>query len=128
MSSLKIEGVLFKIFEKVQLTEKFSKREFVLECGDKYKEFVKFQLTNDKTDLISFIEEGTPITVHFNLRGKPYTKDGVTSYFTNLEAWKIEKEGKTENTPPPMVRKSLTKEELKIAANYEEEEGEDLPF
>lgn len=135
MSNLKQEGTLLKVFEKVQITEKFAKREFVLEIGDKYKEFVKFQLTNDKCDLIAFIEEGAPITVHFNLRGKPYEKNGVTSYFANLECWKIEKEGKTENTPEPptMVRKSLTKEELKIVAHttadyFDEEEGKDLPF
>ena len=45
--------------------------------------------------------EGDEINVFFNLKGKPYTnKEGVTSYFSNLDAWRIEaaKEGKTSQT------------------------------
>ncbi len=33
---------------------------------------------------------GDEIKVYFNLRGNKYEKDGKVSYFTNLDAWRIE--------------------------------------
>jgi len=107
MSSLEVKGKLIVKFNAQQVTERFKKREFVLEIASgNYSEQVKFQLAQDKCDLLDKFKEGEEINVFFNLKGKPYTKDGVTSYFNNLDAWRIEtaKEGKasgSEEVPPP---------------------------
>lgn len=118
------KGTLQIKYETQQVTEKFSKREFVLEIGEQYKEYPKFQLVNDKCSLLDNIEVGQEIKVSFNLKGKPFqSKTGETVYFTNLDAWKIEKVG-TQTTQlqstPPKTEKALPPQV--------DENTDDLPF
>jgi single-strand DNA-binding protein len=84
-------GRLHEIFDEQQVSEKFRKREFVLEVQDgQYPEHIKFQLVQDKTALIDAYKVGDEVKVTFNLRGRGFNKNGQMLYFTNLEAWKIE--------------------------------------
>ena len=87
MSELKIKGRLLKDFGIIQVSDKFKKREFVIETNDKYPQKVKFQLTQDKTDYLENYSLHDEMIVHFNIRGNEW-KD---SFFVNLEAWKIDK-------------------------------------
>lgn len=74
-----------------QVSEKFRKREFVLEIQDgQYPQTVKFELAQDKCDLLNGFQVNTPVKVTFDLRGRAYDKNGETLYFTTLSAWKIE--------------------------------------
>ena len=85
------QGKLHEIFDEQQVSEKFRKREFVLEIPDgAYTQFIKFQLTQDKCNLLDQYKVGDEVKVAFNLSGKPFTKNGTTMYFTNLGAWRIE--------------------------------------
>lgn len=90
------------------ISDNFQKREFVIEkteiVGQKeYTDYIKFELTQDKVNLIDSINPGDEITVHFNLRGRKWEKDGKVSYFTNLQAWKIESNNVSNDTPHPSV-------------------------
>lgn len=85
------QGKLHEIFDEQQVSDKFRKREFVLEIPDgSYTQFIKFQLTQDKCNLLDNFNVGDEVKVTFNLSGKPFTKNGTTMYFTNLGAWRIE--------------------------------------
>ena len=89
-----ITGRLLEIFAEQQVSEKFRKREFVLEVQDgQYPQQIKFQLTQDKTAAIDAFKNGDEVKVMFDLRGRGYNKDGNMLYFTNLEAWRIEPAG-----------------------------------
>ncbi|MCY7360613.1 MAG: DUF3127 domain-containing protein [Ignavibacteria bacterium] len=91
---MNIQGKLIEIYEGKQITDKFKKREFVIEYAEnaQYPQFIKFELTQANCDIIDEYKKGDFIDVHFDLRGKPWTnKEGVTSYFTSLGAWKIQK-------------------------------------
>ncbi|MBC6989729.1 MULTISPECIES: DUF3127 domain-containing protein [Hymenobacter] len=84
-------GRLHEIFDEQQVSEKFRKREFVLEVVEgQYPEHIKFQLVQDKTALIDSYKVGDEVKVTFNLRGRGFNKNGQMLYFTNLEAWKLE--------------------------------------
>ena len=86
-----VTGRLHEIFDEQQVSEKFRKREFVLEVQDgQYPEQIKFQLVQDKTALIDPYKMGDEVKVTFNLRGRGFNKNGQMLYFTNLEAWRIE--------------------------------------
>lgn len=90
--SLEINGVIHQISEVAQITDTFKKREFVLKTVDgDYEQFIQFQTTQDRTETLNFVKEGEAVLVKFNIQGKGYTKDGVTRYFNNLNAWRIEK-------------------------------------
>jgi len=84
-----VTGRLNEVFAEQQVSEKFRKREFILELEGQYPEHIKFHLVQDKCSLIDQVQVGSIIKVEFNLRGRAFTKDNVKSYFTNLEAWRI---------------------------------------
>lgn len=87
-----IKGILKEKFDTVEINDRFKKREYVIEVtnGD-YTEVIKMQLTNDNCSKIDSYSVGDEFITNFNIRGRAWEKDGKTSYFTNLEAWKLEK-------------------------------------
>jgi len=102
--SFEISGRITEIYPTQQVTDKFKKREFILEVketnntGFEFIEYIKFQAVQDKTGLLDGLNINDQVKVSFNLRGRKWEKDGQTSYFTNLDAWKIENES-TSITP-----------------------------
>lgn len=90
-TSYEAVGKLHAIMPVQQVTDTFKKREFVLEMQDgAYQQHIKFQVTQDKVTLLDNYAVGQDVKVLFNLRGRPFVKEGNTMYFTNLEAWRIE--------------------------------------
>lgn len=97
-------GEIRAIMDTQQVTDSFRKREFALEIEDgRYPQTVKFQLVQDKTELLDDFEVGQQVRVHFNLRGREFTRktDGSTDYWTNLECWRIEKADDATDQPGP---------------------------
>jgi single-strand DNA-binding protein len=86
-------GKLHAIFDEQQITEKFRKREFVVEIEDgNYPQHVKFQLTNDKCSALNSFQKGEKVKIVFGLQGREgKSRDGGVVYYTNLGAWKLEK-------------------------------------
>ena len=85
--SFEIEGTLHKKYDTEKKSERFQAREFVLLVEDgSYPQYIKFQLTQDRCNVIDDAEEGQMIKVHFDLRGREWNG----KYFTNLNAWRIE--------------------------------------
>ena len=98
MSTFEIEGKLIAISDVQAKTESFKVREFVIQVdreigGTIYSDYLKFQLTQDGVVLIDAFQLNDTVKVSFNLRGRGWTKDGVTSYFNSLDAWKLERSG-----------------------------------
>lgn len=94
--AFEIIGKIVEIFPVNQVSDKFRKREFVIEKkeaggGAVFIDYIKFQLVQDKCDIIneSFLNE--EVRIMFNLKGNKWERDGKVNYFTNLDAWKIEK-------------------------------------
>lgn len=85
--TFEIEGILHKTFDVESKSASFQTREFVITTEGTYPQFVKFQLTQDKCGVIEGYPEGEKIKVSFDLRGREWQG----KYFTNLNAWKIEK-------------------------------------
>ena len=95
--NFEINGRLAEKFEIQKVSDRFQKREFVLEIkstgnsGYEFVDFIKFQSTQDRCSLLDQFQVDDMVKVSFNLRGRKWEKDGQVSYFTNLEAWRIEK-------------------------------------
>lgn len=69
-----------------QVSEKFKIQEFILKVGDeKYPQEVKFQLVNDKIDLLDFIQVNEEVEVTFELRGREYNG----THYVSLNATKV---------------------------------------
>lgn len=86
--SFEITGTLVKKYETETKGESFRVRDFVIKANDggQYDNFVKFQTTQDRTNIIDSHNEGDEIKVHFDLRGRQWQD----KYFTNLNAWRVE--------------------------------------
>lgn len=101
--AFEVTGIIYDKMDTQVISDRFRKRDFVIEIEDgAYKQHIKFQLIQDRCDLVDSYEKGDEVKVSFNLRGRPYQKGAETIYFTNLEAWRLEKAANTsKNVPPP---------------------------
>ncbi len=126
--SFELTGKVIDVGPVQQKGESFKKREFVLEVSDagnsgrEFTDYVKFQCIQERTDIIdeSYLNEN--VKVSFNIKGNKWEKEGRVSYFTNLDAWRVEKagsdEGSDDDFPPPLL------DDLPP----DSEEMDDLPF
>lgn len=86
-------GKLHTIFETKQVSERFTKREFVIELADnpKYPQVVLFQLTGDRCSQLDDLKVGDQVRIEFSLRGREWrSPKGEVKYFNSLDVWKIE--------------------------------------
>jgi len=93
--SYEIVGLLHAKFDTQQINEKFRKREFILEHTvtrneKKIVDFIKFQLTGDRCDLINEVKQGDMLKIFFNIKGRKFERENSTSYFLNLDVWRLE--------------------------------------
>ena len=93
--SYELTGKLVVKYDTMQKSATFKTREFAVEKTDDIggrtiTNYVKFQSVQDKTSIIDKVNVGDEIKVYFNIKGTKWEKDGKTSYFTNLDAWRIE--------------------------------------
>jgi hypothetical protein len=126
-----LKGVLKVINDTQVISDRFSKREFVVETQDMYPQFISFQSTQDKCALLDKYNLGDLVEVSFNLRGREWTSpQGELKYFNSLEAWRIEKAGNAGgmsdmNMESDALAVSKTESLLENSSNDEED---DLPF
>lgn len=93
--NLEVTGKLIEKYDTQNVSERFRKREFVLELADEingtvYTNYAKMQLVQNKCDILDRFNIGDNLRVNFNIKGTRYDKDGRTNYFSNLDAWRIE--------------------------------------
>ena len=97
--ALEIVGKLHHKYDTVQVSDKFTKREFILDIteevnGKVYPNYCKMQTTQNKCAVLDSYNVGEEVKVSFNIRGnKAQGKDGKAVVYTNLDAWKIERVG-----------------------------------
>jgi hypothetical protein len=91
----KLTGNIKMISPTVQVSDRFSKREFVVsDTNGMYPQDILFQATQDKCAILDTFQNGEHVEVSFNLRGREWTSpQGEVKYFNSLEAWRIEKVG-----------------------------------
>lgn len=123
------KGFLHEIFDTQQVSEKFSKREFVLEIQDgRYPQHIKFQLVQDKCDLVEPYRIGQEVEVTFDLRGRAHEKNGQKTYYTTLDAWRIQAQG---NAPAAGGQRPAapSQGQTRVAAQpIASDDDADLPF
>jgi len=105
----KMIGVVKKIGEKVQITEKFAKQEINIETNSKYPEVIQFEFINDKTSLIETVAVNDAVEISFDIRGREWNG----KFFTRLQGFDCD-----------ILERA--KVETKIQAD--EQADDDLPF
>jgi hypothetical protein len=119
---MEINGRIKAIFETQKISDRFSKREFVLTIDENspYPQYITFQLVQDKCSLMDNFSIGDEIKVFFNLKGREWKNpEGQIKYFNTIEAWKIEKIGVSSAVPQNSVYPSQSINAVPTSA-YEE--------
>jgi hypothetical protein len=128
----KITGTIKVLNPTVQVSEKFSKREFVLtENTSQYPQDILFQAVQDRCALLDGMNAGEQIEVSFNLRGREWTSpQGEVKYFNSLDAWRIDKvgQGMPAGGPSNMDLNAVPTANPVDALLSANDETDDLPF
>ncbi len=93
---MEIIGKLFEKRDAVKRSETFTVREFVIEVenpNSQYKDYVLFQVTNDRCSLLDQYNVGEELHVVFDIRGRRWVRpaDQQVMYFNTLSAWRVER-------------------------------------
>ncbi len=144
------KGKIIEIRETKDITDKFQKRQFVVE--DSYEgtygpvvNTALFTLTQERCSLIDQFKVGDKVTLNFDVDGRPWKKDnefvlkdGEKVYFMDLKAWNIEaveqaspQDPAAENPDPassPAPAPTPTPDTEPVQAQQPESEEDDLPF
>ena len=131
--SYEAKGKIVKIYEKESFSEKFEKREFVVETSEDYPQFIKFMLSNKTIPLLDEYVEGDDVIVNFNVKGKA-GKDG--RYWNSLEAWRLRKtkdvpeENEEQKKPKGKKSTSVKKKETVSEVSFENpsKDDDEMPF
>ena len=82
------------MFETQQVTERFDKRELVVELAGRHPQLLLFQLTGKRCADLDGFNLGDEVRVEFSLRGREWTgRQGEVRYFNSLEVSKLERTG-----------------------------------
>lgn len=99
--NMQVQGRIHTAFPAEQVTQRFKKREFVLEldAASRYPQLVLFQLTGDRCPALDDYAAGDTVAVEFSLRGREWkSPKGETRYFNSLEVWTIARAGDEQET------------------------------
>ncbi|MET1168545.1 MAG: DUF3127 domain-containing protein [Flavobacteriales bacterium] len=88
---MQIEARIQKIMDEQVISDRFRKREFIVQTKEQYPQTLCFEFTQDKTSVLNNFKAGQEVNVEFNIRGREWTppQGGDTRYYTTLQAWRM---------------------------------------
>ena len=130
---MEIKGIIKKISETVQISDRFRKREFVVEYSNNpdYPQPLQFEMVQDRCELLDSFQEGQEVEVHFDLRGREWTNpQGQVKYFNSLQAWKLATEQDVAKTPTEGIQNTTKSESVQQEKPgwLDSDAADDLPF
>jgi single-stranded DNA-binding protein len=124
---MEVTGKIKLINPEQQVSATFKKRELVVTTEEQYPQFILINFIQDKCDLLSSFQAGEAVKVSVNLRGREWVSpQGETKYFNDIQGWRVERL-QTEASGAPMPPMPAA-QAFEPAANFNEEEHDDLPF
>mgnify|MGYP003656125074 CR=1 FL=1 len=97
-----ITGIVYKIGQTNQVSDKFSKREIAIKTDDTYPQTILIQFSNDKCALLDNVSIGNNVSINYNLRGRTWVgNDGIEKVFNTIDGWSISLTNQN-TTPQPI--------------------------
>ncbi len=125
---MEITGKVHEVGPVQQISDTFRKRDLVVQYAEnpQFVEYIKFEATQDRVNIFDNLNPGDEVSVSFNLRGRPWTnKEGVTSYFNSLVAWRVNK-ASTETAPQASYNTPAAAPPVDMSSSSNDDD--DLPF
>ena len=127
---MEVTGKVVKVFPKNQVSDKFAKRDIVIETSEDYPQLLSIQFVQDKCEVLDNIMEGENVKIGINLRGRAWTNpQGETKYFNTIQGWYIDNKDQENFDPEKFAKEEADKVfEKDIADSLAEDQQDDLPF
>ena len=117
MNASQVQGTIKSISDVIQVTQKFSKVEMVIETQDQYPQTLLVEWPNDQANAVLQFSVGDVVNVSVNIRGREWqSPSGDVKYFISLSGWRCEL---ISGVNPPAS---------KAGPSESNEEDDDLPF
>ncbi|MCI0920360.1 DUF3127 domain-containing protein [Sphingobacterium rhinopitheci] len=100
---MELRGKVHEIGATQNVTDTFKKRDLIVAYAEnpQFVEYIRFEATQDRVNIFDNLSIGEEIEISFNLRGRPWTnKEGVTTYFNSIVAWRVTKLANTAAAAP----------------------------
>jgi hypothetical protein len=124
---MEVTGRVKVVGAEQQVSPTFKKRELVVTTDEQYPQSIMIEFVQDKSDLLNNVSVGENVKVSINLGGREWVNpQGETKYFNSIKGWRIEKmqAAAPQMQAPPMPEAGT----FEPAANFTEEDHDDLPF
>ncbi len=118
---LKITGTVKQVLEEQSGESRngpWRKQEFILETDGKYPKSVCMVMWGDNIDEFA-VQVDERLTAHIDIASREYNG----RWYTDVKAWKVEREGDGRDGPPPMPPGEPIPE-----PPADDDEDDDLPF
>ena len=125
-----ISGTIEVIKDTQVISEKFSKREFVINTGGDYPEVIQLEMIQDKCANLDNNQVGQLVDVSFNLKGRKWTNpQGEAKYFNTLQAWMVKVSEENQPQAAPQYQAPPQGQVVNQAAPIQGSvEASDIPF
>jgi len=91
---MELQGRIKLIKDTQVISEKFSKREFVIITEGEYPDHISIEFIQDKCSLLDSYQVNQLVTVGINIKGREWIdKQGEMKHFNTIQAWKISSVG-----------------------------------
>ena len=89
--AFQVSGKIIEIFDENVISDKFKKREFILEHAPnpEYPELLKIEVVQNKCDLLEKYKVGQQVNVDINLKGRRWEKGKDSGDSNSIQAWRI---------------------------------------
>tara|TARA_Y100000389_G_scaffold106914_1_gene103912 strand:- start:603 stop:986 length:384 start_codon:yes stop_codon:yes gene_type:complete len=127
---MELNGKVVTIFPKNQISEKFAKREIVIETEDQYPQKIIIQFVQDKCELLDSYMTGEEVKIGVNINGREWTSPtGEVKYFNTIQGWFIDHINKEGFDSKKYAENEANKVfEHDITNQMAEDQENDLPF
>jgi len=96
---MELNAKIYSISKTQKISDSFSKREFIVETDEQFKQHILLQVVKDKCANLDQFKVGDNVTVSINLKGRLWQNpQGDEKCFNTLECWKISKITDANNT------------------------------
>ena len=112
---MEVQGKLIAVMDTNQVSDSFTKREFVVEYAEnpQYPELLKLEVIQDKCALLDSFQIGQEVKASINLKGRKWTSpEKGDMYFNTLQVWKIEAVGGVPSASTPAASSDAPVDDL----------------
>ena len=82
---MELKGIIVKIGDIENISDKFSKREIVIETPGDYPQKISCQVSNKTIGIFANYSEGQEVTCSINIKGREHNG----WYYNTIEIWKV---------------------------------------